>query len=178
MLPIYLALLDSQEEKDKFITIYETWRDLLYYIAGQYLSAQADREIAVDSALHSVLQALDSIGDPASAKTKNLLVVVTRNKCIDLLRRKNGAVEEPWDGEDGASAAAKTTAAPAAEGEDSLTAAVQSLPAPSRDVLVLRYYHGYSAREIGLILGIGYEAARKRLQRAKAELKGIWEDEG
>ena len=44
-----------------------------------------------------------------------------------------------------------------------------------REFLILRYYHGYTTAEIADLLGIRRDAARKRLERAKAELKGILE---
>ena len=51
MLQIYLDALDTTEEKDRFLLIYEKYRDLMFYIARKYLSSQADQEIAVDAAL-------------------------------------------------------------------------------------------------------------------------------
>ena len=55
MLQVYLSLLDTQAEKDKFIQVYEAYRDLMFYIARRYLAGDADREIAVDGALHALL---------------------------------------------------------------------------------------------------------------------------
>ena len=173
MLQLYLSLLDTQAEKDKFITLYESYRDLMFYVAGRYLGSDADKEIAVDAALHALLGVVDSIGDPASAKTKNLVCLIVKRKCIDLLRRKGGTVEEDWD------AAAERAAAGAdpvpGSTENSLTEAILSMSGTGREFLILRYYHGYSTAEIAALLGIGRDAARKRLERAKAELKGILE---
>ncbi|MBR3718745.1 MAG: RNA polymerase subunit sigma-24, partial [Firmicutes bacterium] len=64
MLQLYLSLLDTQAEKDKFITLYESYRDLMIYVAGRYLGSDADKEIAVDAALHALLGVVDSIDDP------------------------------------------------------------------------------------------------------------------
>ena len=172
MLQVYLSLLDTQAEKDKFIQVYEAYRDLMFYIARRYLAGDADREIAVDGALHALLGVLESLDDPFSTKTKNLVALITRNKCIDVLRRRGGASEESWEesgGEETLPAKAPDAAA------DDLSLAIRSLRETSRDVLILRYYYGYSAAEIGKILGIGRDAARKRLERAKKELKEMLE---
>ena len=175
MLQSFLAALDTAQEKDKFIWIYEAYRDLMFYVARKYLASEADREIAVDAALHGVLGMLDTIGDPAGDKTKNLMVLVTRNKCVDMLRRRNGMAEDAWEE---ASARIETDAAAHSSGPQAdLAEAIASMSDSGRDVIWLRYYYGYSAAEIAKLLGIGKDAARKRLQRAKAELKGILEED-
>lgn len=173
MLQLYLSLLDTQAEKDKFITLYESYRDLMFYVAGRYLGSDADKEIAVDGALHALLGVLDKVDDPQSAKTKNLVCLIVKHKCIDLLRRRAGAVEEDWE-ETAEQVAAGTDPVPGST-ENSLTEAILSMSGTGREFLILRYYHGYTTAEIAALLGIGRDAARKRLERAKAELKGILE---
>ena len=180
MLQIYLALLDSQAEKDKFITIYEGYRDLMFYVAGRFLSSDADREIAVDAALQALLGVIASIDDPQSTKTKNLVCLVTKRKCIDLLRQKGGMTESDlgdWEETIALESArnASQTGGPAVG--MTLQDAILSMSETGREFLVLRYFHGYSTAEIAKILGIGKDAARKRLERAKAELKGILEED-
>ena len=167
MLQLYLSLLDTQAEKDKFITLYESYRDLMFYVAGRYLGSDADKEIAVDATLHALLGMVDSIDDPSSAKTKNLVCLIVKHKSIDLLRRKGGTIEVDWE---------NTQDGPEFDPADSeLRTAILSMSETGREFLILRYYHGYSTAEIAGLLGIGRDAARKRLERAKAELKGILE---
>lgn len=173
MLQLYLSLLDTQAEKDKFITLYESYRDLMFYVAGRYLGSDVDKEIAVDAALHALLGVVDSIDDPSSVKTKNLVCLIVKRKCIDLLRRKSGTVEEDWEAI--AEQAVPGTDPVQGSSENSLTEAILSMSETGREFLILRYYHGYTTAEIAALLGIGRDAARKRLERAKAELKGILE---
>ena len=52
-----------------------------------------------------------------------------------------------------------------------LQAAVDTLPAPLRSVLVLKEVEGYSHAEIGDILGISAVASRVRLMRAMSRLR-------
>lgn len=49
-------------------------------------------------------------------------------------------------------------------------AALQGLPAPDRDALVLRYFEGHDFRKLGATLGTTEEAARKRVARAVEKL--------
>ncbi len=49
---------------------------------------------------------------------------------------------------------------------------------PDREVLLLRYYMGYDAQEIAALLGIGTDAVRMRLSRARRRLKQKLEEDG
>ncbi len=51
-----------------------------------------------------------------------------------------------------------------------LEAALQELPVASREVLLLVGVEGLEQEEVATILGVSYDATRKRLSRARAEL--------
>lgn len=171
MLQIYLEVLNTTEEKDCFLLIYETYRDLMFYVAQKFLSSQVDREIVVDAALHSIVDIIFKIKDPLSIKTKNLIVLITKNKCLDLLRKRGGVTEEEL-----IEASERALPVPS-PGTSELADAIASLRDPARDILFLRYLHGYSVSEIAKIQGIGRDAAAKRLQRAKQELKKLLDED-
>ena len=170
MLQIYLALLNSEEEKTKFTELYVRYRGLLFHIVQKYFDSEADQEEIVDETLHAVLKIVHGIDDPASAKTKNLMAVITRNKCIDMLRKRGGAETEELDKH----VDVLSEAPPA---HRSLADAIAALPESSRDMIGLRYYYGYSTREVAKILGISHSTARKRLELAHKELKELLVDE-
>lgn len=52
-----------------------------------------------------------------------------------------------------------------------LADAIACLPARYRDALVLRFYYGYSTKEIGQILSLSKGAVQKTIWRAKKMLK-------
>ena len=54
--------------------------------------------------------------------------------------------------------------------DDFVLDAFRRLPYPDRDLLLLRYRHGYSAREIAGMLDMKYETVKKYIQRAKERL--------
>src|SRR5262245_52451227 len=56
-----------------------------------------------------------------------------------------------------------------------LDAALSSLAEADRSAILLRYFENRSLREVGDALGIGEEAARKRVDRAGAKLRRILE---
>lgn len=51
--------------------------------------------------------------------------------------------------------------------------AVSRLPTGQATALVLRHYHGYTNREIGIALGVPERTVASRLARAKAKLRAI-----
>ena len=65
-----------------------------------------------------------------------------------------------------------------AEGAVDLRAALLRLPIADRACLALRYFDGRTDREIAEVLGIGHEAAKKRVTRAHARLRALLGKDG
>jgi len=59
----------------------------------------------------------------------------------------------------------------AAEESARVMAAIDDLPGPVREVLMLRFFHGLEPAAIGQVIGCGGSAARVRLWRALKELR-------
>ncbi len=168
MLPLYLALLDTPEEKNRFADLYGRYRDLMFAVAQKYLLSEAEQEMAVDAALHAVLKIVKTIDDPSSTKTKNLMVLLARHACVDRLRKTGGIEEVSLD---------EASERPLYRADGMLTEAIASLSKTNRDMIGLRYYYGYSTKETAMLLGVSYSAARKRLERAHGELRKLLENE-
>lgn len=54
-----------------------------------------------------------------------------------------------------------------------LDAAVNDLPAPDRDAILLRFYEQQDLRSVGARLGVSEDAAQKRVSRALDKLRGL-----
>ena len=104
-------------------------------------------------------------------KTHSYVVTIVENKAIDQYRKqqKHQTVEliEEIQG---------TTAH--YEGDNDLTKCILKLPARYREMILLRYHHGYTVREIAKMLGLSLPAAIKLDQRAKSKLKKLCEEAG
>ena len=72
--------------------------------------------------------------------------------------------------------------APPEQGEDGLPSAVRRalgrLPAPARELIVLRYYDNLSYDQISSVLGLSIPAINGRLHRAKKRLAKAMKREG
>ena len=90
------------------------------------------------------------------------------------------AALDPLDGEPARAVAAEDaapdTAAHARELGEVLQAAIGSLPAESREVIVLRDVEGLSAEEAAQVVGIEVGALKSRLHRARLELRRLLSD--
>lgn len=168
---IYIQMIDSPAEKDKFECLYLMYRDLMFYIANQILQNEQDAEDVVHAAFVSVAENIEKFSSPTCPKTKGYIVTITENKAIDLYRKKKRhpkvlLLEETAGLE------------VSYEGSHAIARCFALLPARDRDILMLKYRYGYTAREIAKMLNISEANANKRIQRAKEKLENLCNEEG
>ena len=167
----YLSIIETPEEKSKLEQIYLEYRGLMLHVANSILHNEQDAEDAIHQAFIKIAENIQKIEQPVCPKTQGYVVTIAENKAIDQYRRliKHPLVEMD-DEIPGIS--------PVYEGENTLTACILKLPARYREMILLRYYHGYSVKEIADMMGISFSAASKLDQRAKKKLKDLYEKEG
>ena len=163
---LYLQMLPSPTEKDKFEQIYTLYRGLMFYIARRILPGEADAEDAVHQAFVSIIENLKKISEVRCPKTRSYVVIITERKAIDILRSRSRLSPEAFE------ESTRGVELPL-PGDGGLSDAMSRLPAAYREVLLLRYYHSYTVREIAPMLGRKPGAVQKLLTRAKAALRKI-----
>ena len=168
---VYIQMIDAPEEKDKFERLYLKYRDLMFYIANKILQNKQDAEDAVQAAFLSIAENMEKISSPTCPKTKGYIVTITENKAIDLYRKKKRhpkvlLLEETAGLE------------VSYEGSHAIAHCFARLSARDRDILMLRYRYGYTAREIAKMLNLSEANANKRIQRAKDRLEKLCKEEG
>ena len=87
---LYLSVLDTQEEKDKFTEIYERYQHFCWYVANQQLGDAHLAEDAVQEAFLALTRHLDKVEDADSPRTKKSLMTIVKSKAIDILRKRKG----------------------------------------------------------------------------------------
>ncbi len=93
---------------------------------------------------------------------KAWVIRATGNACKNMLRSPHRKRQIPIED-------ARNVALPQKDME--LFDLIQALPAKSRDAVSLYYLEGYSVEESAKLLGISPSAVRKRLERARSQLK-------
>lgn len=165
MLSFYLSLLETQEDKDKFEYLYNRYGALLKHVAYQKLKDEQLAEDAVHNAFLKIIKNFYKIDEKTSHKTRHFLVIVTESAAVDLLRKNRSAVHVDYRSIEPTSAVTPDMLERIAVRE--LVRMISELPEEYRTALELRTYHGLSEKQIATVLNISYEAARKRLERAR-----------
>lgn len=120
---LYLQLLPSPSDKDKFEQLYTLYRGLMFYVARRILPGEADAEDAVHQAFVSIIENLKKISEVRCPKTRSYVVIITERKAIDILRSRSRlspeafeertyGVELPLPGDGGLSAGAAPAVLP------------------------------------------------------------------
>lgn len=135
----------------------------------------ADAEDAAQEALMRAWQARSSLRDAAAFRS--WLLRITVNVCRDWQRGRFGTrrrLHQPLDASGAAELIATLGSDPGASDHAAaldLRSAINQLAPDYRMVVVLRYYVGMDATEVGEALGIPPATARTRLRRALALLR-------
>lgn len=164
----YLALIETEAEKNKFEILYRNYERLMFGKAKSILHDSYLAEDAVQQAFLYVAKNMDKIVDPISDRTKALLLLVTKHSAYDIVRRerrrKNRTVE--YD-------EIENLATPDfAEfvGDDTAALALRSLPEEYCTALILRYMFHYTAKEIAKLMNCTVAKAEKLVSRGSKKL--------
>ena len=166
---IYLAMIDSPDEKLKFEIIYERYKGLMFYTANSVLGDTRDSEDIVHDAFLKIIEIIDEIDDPKCPQTRYLIVTITENKAIDLYRKRKAKTVVPFEEE--YIGVPEQSLIDQVEENDRLVKAIALLPGKYREVLLLKYAQGYSMDEIAMILSMSKENVKKVIQRARKKLE-------
>lgn len=75
MLFIYLSMIDSPEDSDKFTEIYNKYKSIMHHVAFRILKNTQDAEDAVHEAFLKLAKNISKIGDVSCKKTQTFLVI-------------------------------------------------------------------------------------------------------
>lgn len=167
---MYLSMIETPDDKVKFERIYNRYRNLMYHVAYKVLSNHYDAEDAVHQAFVAIIRHLEKISDIDCPETRSFIVLITERKAIDLIRTRHSEKVIPLN-EDLIGIEIP------APGDHGLADALAKLPAHYREVLLLRFDNGYSAKELAQMLGMTESGVRKLIGRAKNALGRILEEE-
>lgn len=172
---LFLSILETQEEKNKFTLLYEKYRYLLWYVAKDILKDKDLAEDAVQEAFLTLTGHLDHVGDVESPQTKRFLVTIVKSRAIDLLRKEKRAEFTAYEDALGDAAGENDTldAYLQLESYERLVEAIRSLDENYRVVLECRYLHELSEKETAQVLGLVEKTVNVRTYRARNKLKQV-----
>ena len=169
-------VLLAQASPEAFGTLYRRYLDRVYGYAFYLLGDHHDAEDATERTFLAALSAVASFRDEG-ASFRSWLFRIAHNQVANALRSRRRRATSSLDGFEPPSATADpATAVGAADEAREVRRALDGLSSDRRQVLVLRFVDGLSAREIGVVLGRSEGAVRVLQHRALRELATALED--
>lgn len=172
MLTIFLGVLDTKEEKDKLTQIYETYYGTMLSVARGILFDKAMAEDTVSDSIMTIIDNLHKINDISNHKTRGYIVIIVRSRAINLLNKYKRYKEDPINDleimDDGISVLDTLTIE---ESCNKIISIIKELPKTLSDVLYLSVVMENSNTEIAKLLNLSNDVVRKRLSRAKSQIR-------
>ena len=177
MLVFFLSMIESPEDKAKFERIYLTYRKLMIKVAMDILH---DNFIAEDATQQAFLQLIPNLGkikDVGCHQTKNYLIIMVRRVCFAIYNEQKKILQIPYEdlSEEELESSEDDIFAELSYAE--LLEKIESLPVIYADALYLAYCEDYSMNEAATLLGISVSAVKKRLERARYQLRALLTEE-
>jgi RNA polymerase sigma-70 factor (ECF subfamily) len=169
-----LAALQSGDE-GAVAMLLERYAPAVYRFGSKMCRDPEDAKDVLQDTLLAAARGLRGFRGGASLST--WLFTIARSFCIKRRRRPVGAPRDvvPLESDGAATIAAAGTlpdrAAEERELADALEAAIRGLDPIYREVLLLRDVEGLTAPEVAAVLGIGVDAVKSRLHRARATVR-------
>lgn len=175
---LFLSMIETEEEKSKFVKIYEKYSNLMWYIANEILKDEHLAEDAVQEAFLALTRHLSQVKEADGTKTKNFMATITKSKAIDILRKKKGKYEEEFD-----EACIHDTQEDLLDGYikkeslEALAAMVKRLSPIYRTVFEYKYLYELTDKEIADLLNVTPKVVNVRIFRGRKKLQELLKKE-
>lgn len=175
---LFLALLDSPEEQEKFTELYDHYRHFMWYVANQKLQDEHLAEDAVQEAFFALTRHLDKVEDVHSPRTKKFLATIVRSKAVDILRKTKPEEEltEYLSSDKGTPDMLEQYLKK--ENYNRLVSCILELDDRYRVIFEYKYVYHMGDEQIGDLLGITAKNVNVRYFRARKKLQEMIQKEG
>lgn len=174
MIGIFLSVIEDQNDKQKFIKLYDTYKDLLYWVAFGKTNNSQDAEECVQETFFYVAKHFEKVGDVYSKRTKCYLVTIVTGFAIDVYNESKKFSGLSIDDKSIYSIEDFN----AFDRLELLSAFDKALDEESRVFLYLKYIYGYKSAEIAEMYRVKDAYVRKKIQRAKEKLRKYLDEGG
>jgi len=168
--------IQQSSDQDAFAELFERYRSRITSYATRLVGNRAEGENLAQETFLRVLEKGHLYCHPRRFST--WIFTITRNLVTDFQKKKRAIISESFDLMADAQHDAENRQPDAivmqGETTEALAAAIDSLPQPYREVLVLRAFYDMSYREIADIVDCPESTARSRMDYAIKELKKFY----
>lgn len=85
MLAICLALIDEPSDKEKFLTIYDKYKNMMYSKAMSVLHVSSLAEEVVQESLIKIAKNISKISSVDCSQTRSFIVIIVRNTSLNII---------------------------------------------------------------------------------------------
>ncbi len=157
--------MDSLTKDEAFRLAVDQYADTIYRVAVHAAPRRDDAEDVVQDTYEKLLHRTEPFASEIHLKA--WLIRVAVNRCHDLCRAASGR-DVPLD---------ETLPAQPDDTDGRVLAAVRALPEGMRSAIYLHYYEGYTAAEIGQMLGAPANTVLSWLSRGRTRLHEMLKEE-
>ncbi len=168
MISLFLNLIDNQTGKEKFTQLYNTYKNLLYWIALKKTNNIEDAEECVQETFLYVAKNFNKIGEIDSKRTKCYLSTIVTGFAINIYNKSQKTSSVLYDN---CGELIQSQYFENYETTELLVVFDEILDEESKVFFYLKYIYGYKSREIAEIYRVKDSYVRKKLQYAKEKLK-------
>ena len=169
MLGVYMALLETEEDRERFDKLYRQHREQLFRIALSVMKDICSAEDVVSEVFMIIAKNFSALRKKTDRELFGYIAIITRNRAIDIYRRQKSEAETVTFDE-AYSQTELMQNAPTGETDEALKLILR-LSEEHRDILILKYYYGFSMHEVADMLKLPYDTVKSRMKRAKKLLK-------
>ena len=154
----------QQGDDQSFLKLFQKYEEDIYRTAFVYVKNQTDALDVVQEVAYQAFKKLDTLKEPSYLKT--WLIKIAINCSIDLIRKNRKVVQIDWKYEEQIDSELENL--PLAL---TLQDLLNCLKEEEKSVIILRYYHNYTFKEISEMLEIPLSTAKSLHYRALEKLR-------
>ena len=164
---IFSSVEMNSDEKNKFETIYNNYKNILFYQALNIIKNENDAEDILQEAFIKIAKNIKSINYTNGKEPLSFLIVITKNTAYDFLRKSSKIIEIPLDEtEDAIDEKALSSLVGNIEYKE-IVSSIANIPNPYNEVLYLHYVKDYSVKQIASLLNKKTSTIKMQLVRGK-----------
>lgn len=172
MLNTYLFMVETEDDREKVVFIYENYYAFMKYTASRILKSEHDIEDALHTAMLRIIDNLDIIDFTDKKRAKSFCGVVAKNVAIDMCKSARNQREELIESVSGVSCEDEelTDIVIRKETYEAVIKAIYDLDEKYRDVCILRFVDELKEREIAEVLKLPIKTVDTRIRRSRKML--------
>ncbi len=173
MLSLLLTFIEDEKDKQGFINLYNNYKNYIYKLCFNLVHDHFLAEDCLQETFIIVAKNFDKTYGADSQKTKNFLITIAKSVSMKVYNKNVSSQEDFFDESD-----SSVMLNPSAEDiafdkytVQELYQAIESLNDNLKLPLIFKDLYDFSYKDIAEIFGISTPALRKRITRARAEIK-------